>query len=164
MSSRQLIIIGGIVLAAVVVFLVLRPSDEAKILKKLNLMAEYCTTQQQEPAMVTLQKVSSAAKLCTDPCLVKVDSEKVDQEFSRKEISDRVLMLKKRLIGTTFTFYDTSFTSLEGNNAALTTTLRLNRKTVDGRIADAYELDITAKKIEGKWLFSSFAVVEFVER
>lgn len=164
MSNRQLIIISGIVLAAVAIFFVLRPSDEEKILKKLDLMAEYCTTEQQEPAMVTLQKVASAAKLCTDPCLVKLDSVDVDQEFTRKEISDRILMLKKRLVGATFTFQDTSFTSLEGDNAALTTTLRLNGKTVDGRFTDAYELDIAARKIEGEWLFSSFVVVEFVER
>jgi len=164
MSNRQLIIISGIVLAAVAIFFVLRPSDEEKILKKLDLMAEYCTTEQQEPAMVTLQKVASAAKLCTDPCLVKLDSVDVDQEFTRKEISDRLLMLKKRLVGTTFTFQDTSFTSLEGDNAALTTTLLLNGKTVDGRFTDAYELDISARKIEREWLFSSFVVVEFVER
>ncbi len=164
MSKQQLYIICGIILVAVVAVILLRPSDEKKILKNLEKMAEYCTTEAQEPGLTTLQKTSLAAKLCTDPCKVQVESFDVDREFNRKEITNHIMMMKKRLVGTTFIFQDTEFTSLSGNSAELTTTLRLNGKTVDGRFTDAYELQITAVKKEGDWLFSSFTVVEFMER
>lgn len=164
MSKQLLYIIAGIVLVAVVTVILLRPSDEKKIVKNLELMGEYCTTESQESGIVTLQKTSRAAKLCTDPCKVQVESFDVDQEFNRKEITNHIMMMKKRLVGTTFTFQDTVFVNLTDDRAELTTTLRLNGKTVDGRFTDAYELQITVVKREGDWLFSSFTVVEFMER
>ncbi len=164
MSKQQLYIIGAIVLVAVIAVILLRPSDEKKIVKNLHLMSEYCTTDSQEPGLVTLQKTSSAAKLCTDPCEVQVESFDVNREFSRKEITNHIMMMKKRLVGTTFTFQDTVFLQLNDDRAELTTTLRLNGKTVNGRFTDAYELQITAVKREGDWLFASFTVVEFMER
>ncbi len=164
MSKQQLFILCGIVTVAVVAAVLLRPSDEKKILKNLGLMSEYCTTESQEPGLTTLQKTSSAAKLCTDPCKVQVESFGVDREFSRKEIANHIMMMKKRLVGTTFTFQDINFSFVDNNRAELTTTLRLNGKTVDGRFTDAYELQITAVKVEGDWLFSSFSVVEFMEK
>jgi len=164
MSKQQLYIITGIVLVVVAAVLLLRPSDEKKIRDNLERMAEYCTTESRESALTTLQKISSAAKLCTDPCKVQIESFDVDREFNHKEITDHIMMMKKRLVGTAFTFQDTVFLLLTDDRAKLTTTLRLNGKTVDGRFTDAYELQITVVKREDAWLFASFTVVEFMER
>jgi hypothetical protein len=48
--------------------------------------------------------------------------------------------------------------------ADILSTVRLDGKTKDNRFTDAYELNIQAKKINGDWLFSSFIVVEFMEK
>jgi hypothetical protein len=164
MSKNSFVALLLILVVAAVATVVLLPSDEKKINKNLDAMARYCTSEPQESGLVTLQKTASAAKLCTDPCRVRIASQDIDREFSRKEISDHILMMKKRLAGATFTFQDTVVGPIVDDAAQITATLRLDGETVDGRFSDAYELAITAEKIEGKWLFASFTVVEFIEK
>ncbi len=151
-----MLIAGGVIL-----FL---PGDEKKIRNNLASFAEYCSSVKEEPVIEALQKAARAAKLCTDPCKVQIESFNIDREFSQKEISDRILMMKKRLPNTSFSFHDTVVNIPGDNRAEVLTTLRLNGKTAEGKFTDAYEINITAEKKDGAWLFSSFTVVEFMEK
>ncbi len=140
------------------------PSDEKKIRDNLESLAEYCSTVKSEPVMETLQKVTLAAKLCTVPCKVHIESSQIDRDFGQKDLTDRLLMMKKRLSNTTFSFEDTAVDVPSEDRATVLTTLRLNGEAVDGRFTDAYEMNITVEKQDGDWLFSSFTVVEFMKR
>jgi hypothetical protein len=140
------------------------PSDEKKIRASLASLAEYCSTDKEEPVFDTLQKAASAAKLCSDPCTVKFETFKIDREFSQKELTDRFLMMKKRLPNTSFSFHDTVIDIVDDNRAEVITTLRINGKIVDEQFTDAYELDITVDKKDGDWRFASFTVVEFMQK
>jgi hypothetical protein len=140
------------------------PSDEKKIRANLASLAEYCSTEKEEPVFDTLQKAALAAKLCTDPCAVRFESLKIDRDFSQKELTDRFLMMKKRLPNTTFSFHDTVVDIVNDNRAEVITTLRINGKIVDQQFTDAYELDIMVDKMDGDWRFSSFSVVEFMKK
>ncbi len=152
-----------ILLTPLAVFFLL-PNDEKKIRSNLSSLAEYCSTEPQEAVMETLKKTVLTTKLCTNPCRVTIDSFKVAKDLDRKGISDRLLLMKKQLPDTHFSFHDTTVHLSNKKQATLNTTLRLNRKNVTGRFTDAYELDITTVKTEGNWLFSSFHVVEFMEK
>jgi hypothetical protein len=140
------------------------PSDEKKIRVNLDSLAEYCSSTEKEAGLETLQKVALAAKLCTNPCTVQIESFKIDHQFSRKEITDRLLMMKKRLPNTVFSFHDTVLAIVADNRAEVTTTLRLNGETADEQFTDAYEFNIIVEKKDRSWLFSSFAVVEFMKK
>lgn len=150
------ILVGGAI--------ILLPSDEKKIKDNLTSLAENCSSVKKESVMETLQKVAFAAKLCTAPCKAHIKSLKIDGEFSQKEISDYILMLKKRLPNTSFSFQDTVIDIADEGRAEVTTTLRLDGDSVDGRFTDAYEMDITVDKENGYWRFSSFTVVEFMKK
>lgn len=154
-----LILIG----AAAVVFLLL-PDDEKKIRSNLDSLAEYCSSTSEEAAMATLKKVALAAKLCTIPCMVQIDSFDIKRDFSKKELTDHLLMMKKMLPKTHFTFHDTTITFPDANRADLTTTLRLTGTINSDRFTDAYEISINTEKTDGDWLFSSFSVIEFIEQ
>lgn len=151
-----LILIGGA--------LFLLPSDEKKIKNNLSSLADYCSTAKGESVMETLRKVTLASKLCTVPCKIEIQSRNFNDSFSQKEISDHILMLKKRLSNTTFAFQDISINILTDDSANVITTVHLDGESADGQFTDAYEVDITATKIEGNWLFSSFTVVEFMKK
>ena len=140
------------------------PSDEEKIRDNLDSLAENCSSGKKEPVMETLQKAALAAKLCTDLCKVNIESFKIDREFSQKEIIDHILMLKKRLPNTNFSFQDTVVDIPDEGRAEVITTLLLNGESVDGQFTDAYEMNITVIKKEGDWLFSSFTLVEFMKK
>lgn len=140
------------------------PSDEKKIKANLTKLAEYCSTQQEEAVMESLQKAALAAKLCADPCTVQVESLKIDRAFKQKELMDHFLLLKKNLANTAFNFHDTIIDLPGGNRAEVTTTLRISGKIADEKISDAYEIRILLAKEDGDWRFSSFTVVEFMKK
>lgn len=150
------LLVGGI--------LFLLPTDEKKIRDNLDSLAEYCSTARGESVIQTLQKVTLAAKLCTVPCKVHIESPQIDREFNQKDLTDRLLMMKKRLANTTFIFEDTVVDIPGDDRATVLTTLRLDGQAVDGRFTDAYEMNITVEKHDGDWLFSSFTMVEFMKK
>ncbi|MFT5700729.1 MAG: hypothetical protein ACI8ZB_003614 [Desulforhopalus sp.] len=150
------ILVGGAI--------ILLPSDEKKIKDNLVSLAEYCSTDEKESVLETLQKVTQAAKLCADPLKVHIDSVKLDNEFSSKDVTDHILMLKKRLPNTSFSFQDTAIDIPSKKRAIVITTLSLEGVAVDGRFTDAYEVNITVDKEDGDWRFSSFTVVEFMKK
>lgn len=139
-------------------------SDEKKISGKLDALADYCSSDKNETVIETLQKATLAAKLCTDPCTVKMESLNINRQFGRKEFTDRLLMMKKRLPETSFSFHDTDINIVDGNQADVITTLRLNGNSVNGEFTDAYEMNITVVKNDDSWHFSSFTVVEFMKK
>jgi hypothetical protein len=161
MRNKILLIAIVLLVGGAIFFL---PSDEKKIKANLASLAEYCSSEKEEPVLETLHKAALAAKLCTDPCTVKVESFKIDREFSQKELTDRFLMMKKRLANTSFSFHDTVLDIVDDNRAEVITTLRINGKIVDEQFTDAYELDIAVDKKDGDWRFSSFTVVEFMKK
>lgn len=140
------------------------PNDEKKIRHNLSVLAGYCSSAPQEAAMDGLAKAARAAKLCSDPCHVQVESFQLTAEFPKKELRDHIIMMKKRLPGTTFTFHDTVVEFAGNDLAEIVTTLTLSGKIADSRFTDAYELRLRTERIDGDWLFSSFSVVEFMEK
>jgi len=160
-KTKSLLVIIIVLISAAIFFL---PNDEKTIKGNLASLAEYCSTTNGEAVVETLHKVTLGSKLCTDPCKVEIQSRNFNGELSRKEISDKLLMLKKRLSTTQFQFEDIHIEFPSKETANVLTTVRLNGETADGNFTDAYEVDINTNKIEGKWLFSSFTVVEFMKK
>ncbi len=163
MNKKILLILLAILLLAGGVFILL-PSDEKKIRHNLDTLAEHCTTTKEEVAIELLKKAALAAKLCSDPCWVEAHSFHIARTFNRKDISDHILMMKKMRPDTRFTFHDTAVEFPGEVEALVTTTLRLQGGKGDTRFTDAYEIDITVKKSDNDWFFSSFSVVEFLEQ
>ena len=161
MNKKMLLLL--IFIAAAAAFF-LFPGDEKKIRSNLSALAEYCSSASEETGIASLKKVALAGKLCSNPCMVQIESFDINRDFSKKELTDHILMMKKIMPGTHFTFHDTTINFPLDNRAELTTTLRLTGKMKNDRFTDAYELSITTDKIDGDWLFSSFRVVEFMEQ
>jgi hypothetical protein len=153
-----------LLLVTTIALYLLLPSDEKKIRENLDSLAEYCSSPSKETAIPALKKVMLAGKLCTDPCRVQVQSFDIAHDFSKKEFTDHILMLKKMTLDTHFSFHNTIIEFPMDGKADILSTVRLDGKTKDNRFTDAYELNIQAKKINGDWLFSSFIVVEFMEK
>lgn len=162
MNNKNIVLLVMCVVVGGVFFLL--PSEEKKILKNLSSLSEYCSVTKKESVLGTLQKAALAAKLCTTPCKVQIDSLKLDDELSQNQITDHILMLKKRLSHTIFSFQDTTIVILGENQAEVTTTLHLKSESKDKSFSDAYELDIKVEKTGGDWRFSSFTVVEFMKK
>lgn len=162
MNKKLLFLLLILLAAGLTIFLL--PNDEKKIRHNLSLLAGYCSSGPEEATIEGLKKAAKAARLCSDPCHVQVESFQVMAEFPKTELRDHIIMMKKMLPDTTFTFYDTVVEFAENDLAEIVTTLSLSGKIEDSRFTDAYELNIMAIQKDGDWLFSSFSVVEFMEQ
>ncbi|MFW2364934.1 MAG: hypothetical protein ACN4GW_00845 [Desulforhopalus sp.] len=160
-NIKWLYLFGFVLIAGLT--LILMPSDEKKIFKMIDELAVFCSTSNDESALETLKKAAGIAKLCSYPCYITIESFKIDKSFSQKEISDHVLLMRRRLPETKFSFHDTAV-NVSDNRAEVITTLKLDGRSANGRFVDAYEIDINMKKENGDWFFSSFKVVEFMEK
>ena len=161
--NRKILVIISLLLSGALLFWLL-PNDEKEIRKNLRQLAEFCSSTKDEGNIATLMNVGKATKLCSDPCAVEVESFDIKRTFIHKELSNHLLMMKQMLPDTRLTFSDIHLNFPEKDKALITSTLSLHGKTRNQRFTDAYELDIVALKTEGKWIFSAFTVVEFMER
>lgn len=162
MNKKMLFLLLALLAGAAVVFFLL-PSDEKKIRRNLSLLAEYSSSTSGEAAIEELKQAALAVKLCSDPCRVQTESHAISHDFNKKELRDNLIMMKKMLPDTVFSFHDTVVELFENGRAEIITTLSLARKIDDDRFTDSYELDIVATKTEGDWYFSAFTVVEVME-
>ena len=161
--NRNLVLFLLILVAAGTFFFLL-PNDEKKIRSNLTTLAEYTSSSPADTPIAMLKNVSLAAKLCSTPCSIHIESFHIERDFDKKALTDHILMMKKMLPDTQFTFHDTIIDFPENNRAELMTTLRLKGKISDNRFTDAYEISIDAEKIKSNWFFTSFNVVEFLEK
>jgi len=160
--NKKLAILLILCIAATVYFLL--PNDEKQIRNNLDSLAKYCSTAREEAALVGIKKVALAAKLCQDPCDIEIESRSIARSFTKKDLTDHLLMMKRTMPDTHFSFHDTVIEFPAENSASLTSTLSLTGQIEDEHYTDAYEFDINLKKIDGDWLFSSFSVIEFMEQ
>jgi hypothetical protein len=161
--NRKILVIISLLLSGALLFWLL-PNDEKEIRKNLQQLAKFCSSTKDEGNIATLMNVGKAVKLCSDPCAVEVDSFDIKRVFIHKELSNHLLMMKQMLPDTRLTFSDVQVNFPQKDMALITSTLSLHGKTRNQRFTDAYELDIVALKTEGKWIFSAFTVIEFMER
>ena len=161
--NRNILLIAAVILIAGIGFW-LWPNDEKVIRKNLQQLAEHCSTQSTSGNLANMTDATAAAKLCTEQCRVEIESFRIQQTFSRKEISQHILFMKRTLAQSHFDFKDITITFSSTTEAQITATLSLRTTTRDQRFTDAYELDIVSQKSNGEWLFSAFTVVEFMER
>lgn len=158
----KIIVVAAIL--AIICAIIFWPSDKKKIMANLDALADYCSPVSGESVIETVKEVTLATKLFTDPFQVRIDSRKIDRQLSSKELSDRLLMLRKRLPNTTYSFDDKMVTLSGDTTATISTTLLLESESLDEQFTDAYELQANAVKVDGKWLFSSFTLIEFMQK
>ncbi len=161
--NRKFLFFTGLLLCAVLLFYLL-PNDEKEIRNKLQQLTLLCSSSNDDSSLQTISSAGKIAKLCTIPCSIDIESFNIKRNFIDKEISQHVLMMKRMLPDTRFALKDIQITFPQKNNALITATLSLHGKTRNERFTDAYELDIASVKSDGDWLFSSFTVVEFMQR
>lgn len=164
MSFKPLIFFfTAVVLIGVIVFLIL-PGKERQVRKRLRQLAEYVTKEQGEPPLVSLQRGRQVSLFFKEPCRVKLEGYGKTRVFQRKEISDRVIILRNSFSWVSVDFYDIHLDFPEENTAELNMTVRLNGKTAGEEMRDVQEVEAGMEKLDGQWVFTDVTVVEVLER
>jgi hypothetical protein len=160
------IIIGAIIVAigiwgAIHFF----PSEEKKVKKQFHLLAEWVSKDPGENTLTAAYKIRNIGTLFDRTCEFKIPVYSFSGDYTPDEISGYAAQGRLSSSELHLKFYDLDITFPEKGTAKVTLTARLTGKLNAGEYIDeTHELESVLKKIEKKWLFSRFEVVEVLKK
>jgi hypothetical protein len=156
------LLIVGVGILATFLFL---PSEEKKVKKQFALLSEHALKDPAENTLVMANKIKGIKALFAENCDFKVPDYSLSDLYTREEISGIALRGRAHFSNLDLKFYDVKVSFPEKDLAQVDLTGRLTGKSVYGEHVDeTRELRCLLKKVEKKWLFSRFEVIEVLRR
>ena len=164
-KMKVLIIAFLIVMVGLLAAFLFFPSEEKKVKKRFSLLSEQISKEPKENAFVMANKIKGITALFWENCNFTVSDYSLSGNYTRQEISGIALRGRAHFLNLGLKFYDLKVSFPERDLAHVNLTARLTGKSVYGEHVDeTRELICLLKKIEKKWLFSSFEVIEVLKR
>lgn len=164
MNLKKLMLAALVVIMAAIVAVRFWPGDERAIRKQIAVIETLGSKEGDEKSIESLLRARQLANLFTDPCALQVESADFRGEYPRKQIQDRIIMVRGYYTQATVSVHDLNITILEKERATLRCTLRVRGQGKTRPVADVQELAAELRKVEGDWLFASVTLVEVLER
>jgi len=160
------IIIGAmIVVIGIWVAIYFFPSEEKKIKKQFRLLAEWVSKDPGENTFTMAYKIKNIGTLFDGTCEFKVLVYSFSGSYTPEEISSYAARGRLSCSQLYLKFYDLVIIFPEKGIAKVVLTAKLTGKLNVGEYIDeTHELESVLKKIEKKWLFSKFEVVEVLKK
>jgi hypothetical protein len=163
-NLKNLILAVCLVTVAVVAALRFWPSDERAIRKQIERIETLGSKASDEKPVNSLLHARQLAELFSDPCTLQVESANFQGQYPRKQIQDRIVMLRGSYSQATVSIHDLHITIAEKERATIRCTLRVKGEGKSQPVADVQELSAEMRKVEGDWLLASVTLVEVLER
>jgi len=162
---KYLIVVLLIVMVGISVTFLFFPSEEKKVKKRFALLSEHMSKDYGENTFIMANKIKGISVLFGENCNFTVSDYSLSGNYTREEISGIALRGRAHFSTLGLKFYDLKVSFREKDLAQVNLTARLTGKSVYGEHVDeTRELMCLLKKVEKKWLFSSFEVIEVLKR
>jgi hypothetical protein len=141
------------------------PSEEKKVKKRFALLSEQVSKEPRENTFLMANKIKGITALFGENCNFTVSDYSLSGNYTRQEISGIAFRGRSHFSNLSLKFYDLKVSFPEKDLAQVNLTARLTGKSVYGeQVEETRELICLLKKIEKKWLFSSFEVIEVLKK
>ena len=162
---KSLLIALLIVIAGIGAILFFFPSEERKVKKQFALLSEYVAKGSGETTFTMAPKIKGISGLFAESCDFKVPVYSFSGSYTREEISGIALRGRAHFSSLDLKFHDLSISFPEKGTAKVTLTGRLTGKTTyEEYVDETRELECLLDKIEKRWLFRQFEVVEVLKK
>ncbi len=165
---KSLLIAGLIVLIGVLAVFYLLPSEEKKVRKQFDLLAQYAVKEPNEDLLSAVNRAKNIARLFSDPCELKAEGDSfysMAGKYSREEMAGYTFRGRSYFSNLSLKFQDLKVEFPERETASVRLTATLSGRATSGESVDeAREFLSVLRKVEKKWLFSRFEVVEVLKR
>ncbi|PID72191.1 MAG: hypothetical protein CSB34_03815 [Desulfobulbus propionicus] len=138
--------------------------DTRQINKQLDNLTALAAKSQEEPMLEMVRKAGTMGKIFAEECELEIEEYDHQGTYSRKDIIDRILMVRKRSTTLGVDIYDRDITVFDGNRADITATLHVTGMENEESMSDARELELNMVKHEGDWQISKVVFVQVLER
>jgi hypothetical protein len=141
------------------------PNEEKKVKKRFVLLSEQMSKDSGENTFIMANKIKGISALFGENCNFTVSDYSLSGNYTREEISGIALRGRAHFSTLGLKFYDLKVSFPEKDLAQVNSTARLTGKSVYGeQVDETRELICLLKKVEKKWLFNSFEVIEVLKR
>ncbi len=162
---KSLMILLLVLIVGIGSFLYLFPAEEKKIKKQFALLSQWASKDQEENIFSLAQRGKSIGTLFDENCVLQVPPYSIDGGYSREEVTVYAARARSQFSRVNLEFYDLNISFPEEGLAKVTLTGKLTGILQDKEnVNEIRELECVLKKIEGKWLFSEFQVVEVLKK
>jgi hypothetical protein len=164
-KMKHLVIALLIVMVGISATFLLFQSEEKKVKKKFALLSEHMSKDSRENTFVMASKIKGITALFGENCNFTVSDYSLSGSYAREEISGIALRGRAHFLNLGLKFYDLKVSFPEKVLAQVNLTARLTGKSVYGeQVDETRELICLLKKVEKKWLFISFEVIEVLRK
>ncbi|MCX8118134.1 MAG: hypothetical protein N3G78_09405 [Desulfobacterota bacterium] len=164
-KARTFLIALLLASAGLFAFFALPPSEEKRIKRELNALAQALSKETGESLFTLDQKLKKIGSLLEETCELSIQAYSISGTLAREEILGYVARSRLQVAELQVSFYDIHMTFPQRNEAKVTLTARLTGKMAGGEaFSEAHEIDCLLKKSEKRWLFVRAEVVEVLKK
>ncbi len=164
-TTRHIII--GVLVVTIGIFVTCHvfQSEERKVKKRFNSLAEWVSKDQDENNFTMTRKTLGIGTLFAPTCSLETHIDSVSGSYTCQEISSLATRGRLRFSTLSLRFYDLNIEFPEKDRARVILTAQLSGKLTNGEVVnDTLELESDLKKSDKTWLFTAFEVVEVLEK
>jgi len=165
---KHVIIAGFAVLFGILAILHFLPSEEKKVRTQFDLLSRYVSKEPGEDLFSMANRVKNIGRLFTENSEFRIEGDPLysfSGNYTREEVSGYALRGRTYFSNLSLKFHDLKIEFPDKATAKVNLTARLTGESTTGeKVDDTREFDCRLKKIEKKWLFSRFEVVEVLRR
>jgi len=164
-KAKHIIIAGGVLTAGIIAFFIFLQSEEAKVKKQFEFIAEKIEKTPGENHIIAAAKANRIREVITDPCKIHAPAYSFSRDTSSDELSTFVLSKRSQYSEISLKFYDFVIDFPEKDTAQVNLTESMEGKLKTGEfIEDFHELKCKLQKIEDIWRLKEIEVVEVLRK
>jgi len=164
-KAKHIIIAGGILAAGIIAFFIFSQSEDAKVKKQFEFIAEKIEKKSGENRIIAAAKVNRIREVIIDPCKIYAPAYSFSREASSDELSTFILGKRSQYSAISLKFYDFVIDFPEKDTARVNLTESMEGKLKTGEfVEDIHELKCQLQKIEDIWRLKEIEVVEVLRK
>jgi hypothetical protein len=162
---KYIVIAGAVLVAGIIAFVIFSQSEEAKIKKQFNFLAEKMNKTPNETPLIAVARANRIKDLFAETCTVHAPAYSFSRDISSQDLSSLVLTTRSRYSEMSLEFYDFVIEFPEEGSADVNLTASMTGKLTTGEyVDDIHELKCKLKKTEDIWLLKEIEVVEVLKK
>jgi len=166
MVKRLFLLVLILAAAGILYWLIKGDSDEVRIRKSFETFARAASKEAGEGTTALLIKTQTLGKLFDEKCSLEGTKTFLDGNYTPEEVTSNAVMARKHASSLSMRFHDLTVNISSPEDASARFTVRVTGISANagGSFSESREMNATLRKKEGKWLFTSFKVIDVFEK
>ncbi len=164
-KAKYSIIAGGVLVAGIIAFFIFSQSEEAKVKKQFEFIADKIEKTPGESKIIAATKANRIREVFAETCKIHAPAHSFSRDTSSDELSTLFLSERFEYSEISLKFYDFAIDFPEKGSAQVNLTASMEGKLTTGEfIEDLHELKCKLQKIEDIWRLKEIEMVEVLKK